>query len=160
MILKLTFAPGRSIPLEPHWTQARPGVQRAICAAQGCKILSDAVCCRLNPDEESSAARQLLSDAHSQPVRAPPTCLGRPARVFPTSPQGCESGHCTVKALSLLCGEKHRCTKNTWPSGTHPPSSRVEQLWLKLSCFAVGSQGNARRTASDRRQITGVRGVP
>lgn len=90
------------------------------------------------------AEHQLLSDAHLHSVAHPPTSPRRPALVFPVSPGGCESGHLYSKS-TLLCGEKHRCTQNTGASGTHFP--RVEQLWPKLLCFAVGSQRNAGRTA-------------
>lgn len=52
LILKPTFAPDSSIPLEPHRTQATQRTKRATCRVQGCKILSAAVCCHPSPDEE------------------------------------------------------------------------------------------------------------
>jgi len=75
-----------------------------------------------------------------------------PALVFPTLPQGCNSGHLYSKS-TLLCGKKqtHAYTQNTLPSGTHfsPPPRRphLEQLWQRLSCAAVGRQRNAGRMA-------------
>lgn len=110
------------------------------------KTLSAAVCCHLSPDQEPADLRgapAALGPTSTSAVTVPPTCLRHPL-VFPVSPRGCESGHLYSKS-TLLCGEKHRRTQIAGASGTHFPP--VEQLWPKLSCFAVGSQRNAGRTA-------------
>lgn len=89
--------------------------------------------------------------------RATPTRPRHPKVVFPTLPQGCESGHLYSKS-TLLCGKKHGRThahKTLCHLGLTPPPTRhhhhhhphLEQLWLKLSCVAVGRRWNAGQTA-------------
>lgn len=64
---------------------------------------------------------------------------------LPHIPQGIVSqATCTVKALSYVVRntDAHKTLGHLGLISPH-----VEQLWPKLSCFAVGSQRNAGRTA-------------
>lgn len=126
------------------------------------KTLSAAVCCHLSPDQEQSDLRSApaaLGPTSTSAVTVPPTCLRHPL-VFPISPQGFDSGHLYSKS-TLLCGEKHRRTQIAGASGTHFPPRGTAVAKAFMFC---GGQPKERwadsPTCSDRRQITGVGGMP
>lgn len=134
--------------LEPRRTQATQRAQGPICGMQGCKKSSRPLSAVIRVQMRNNqifVAHQLLSDAHLHPQsQFRPHAFAILHSSSPYHPGDVSQATCTVKALSYVV--RNTITHKTLGHlGLISP--RVEQLWPKLSCFAVGSQRNAGRTA-------------
>lgn len=129
---------------------------------QGCKICSAAVLGMHGSVKQYSEQFCMCKHENTYPVHTSCSADGKhastysrlhphiphyPAIAFPTLPQGCDPGHLYSKS-TVLCGKKHR-HMHTHRTLCHLGliSRHPEQLWLRLSCVAVGRQRNAGRMA-------------